>query len=294
MMFKMNSKYKYHQLLFCMLFLSICLTGFSQKESVWVKITYAFKIENGQKTSQGVIIDQKTYLKNNKLIREIKLDSLTGEVNAYIVYFYDDKDRLSSQEEFSIQDSFMNGRKYIYDVQGRIGEMKYYLSESAKKPLLESREVYSYSNDTALASIRAYNLAKKKIYTVSYKYDPITKTNIIEKKYKSSPEGIKKSIKKLVLNNRGLVSKMHKTIIYKNGKLVNLSSDYTYTDNGQLASEKKYKEGQLEKEINNQYYANNNPLDTEIKNKDGNILSYNRFDYRTFLINLGSNTSILK
>ena len=294
-MFKNSFKNKYTQfLILCLVFISISLKGSSQKDSIWVKVTYAFKIEDGKKTSEGIIINQKTYLKNQKLVREIKLDSVTGKVNAYVVYFYNDKEKLSSVEEFSIQDSFINGKKYIYDAQGRIGEMKYYLSESANKPLLERREVYNYSNDTLISFIRAYNQVKKKLFTASYKYDPLTNSKTISRKYRNSPEGIKKSVKRLNFNDQGLITEMHKTVTYRNGKVVNLSSEYTYTDNGQLASEKKYIEGQLENEINNKYYANNNPLDTEVKDKDGNILSYDHFDYKTYLINLGSNTSLLK
>lgn len=266
---------------------------FSQKDSVWVTLTYTNKIEDGKRTAQKTVTNQKTFTLNWQLLREIKLDAETGKINSYIVYFYDKHNRLSSVEEFTIGDSLINGKKFSYDLQNRANEIKYYLSKSSKVPVLEKREIITYYNDTLKKSVVAFNPAGKRIYSATYKYNPLKMINTIVKKFRASPDGISGITELHVLNDKGLVVEKNEIIKHKQGT-VNLSSEFEYNDQGKLLSEKKFRNGQPDMVINYKYFANNQLHIIEEFNKDNVLISYRNYDYLIYYINLGSNKSYLE
>lgn len=267
---------------------------YSQKDSVWVTLTYAAGITDGIKDPQEKITSQKTYTLDWNPIRELKFDFQSGQLDSYIVYFYDDKDRVSSIEEFSMEDSLINGRKYNYDEQNRINEIRYYLSGSSSMPILEKREVLLYNSDTLMKSVVAYNSAGKKINSAVYRYDPENRVNLVERKFRKAPDGISKSSEQDLLDKLGRVVDRNETIRYKDGSTIETSTKYKYDDQGKIESVNKYTEGQINAVINYKYFANNRLLSVEERDKDEVLVSYRHFDYQIFYINRGTNKSLLE
>jgi hypothetical protein len=271
------------------------LKSYSQKDSVWVILTFTSQIEDGKKSSRETVTNQKTYTLNWKILRELKLDSITGRVYAYKVYFYDDRDRLSSVEEYSIEDSLICGMKYSYDKQNRISGIRYYASESSQVPVHVKREVYKYYSDTLKKSVMAYDTKGKKIYSITYGYDQQKMENSVKRKYRVAPEdGIIQSDERKLLDDQGAIVEMLRTIRLKNGKLLNVKSVFEYNDQHLLTSVKKYIENGLETETIYKYFANNRLMITEVHDRNEMLLSHKHFDYRIYYINLGSNKSLLE
>ena len=275
------------------IFMIAPIRSYSRKDSVWVVLTFTNQIADGRKSSRETVTSQKTYTLNWKILRELKLDSLTASAYAYKVYFYDDKDRLSSLEEYSMRDSLISGMKYGYDNNGRINEIKYFVSESSRVPLLKKREVYSYYGDTLKKSVKSFNSKGKRICSAAYRYDPQKKENFINTRYRIAADGIIKSGEKHLLDDRGSIKEIYQTIRLKNGKVLNLKSVYEYNDQHLLTSVKKYWEGEPDAVINYEYYATKRLLSIEERNKDDMLVSYRHFDYQIHYINPGKNKSLL-
>lgn len=285
----------FHRLLIlAAVFLTAPASTYSQKDSVWVILTYTNHITDGNKSTEESTTSQKTFTLDWDIIRELKFDSLTGEAYAYKVYFYDDSHRMSSVEEYSFNDSLISGMKYGYDNQDRINEIQYYVSESSHVPVFVKREVYSYFNDTLKKSVITYNAKDRKIYSSIYSYDPQKKENYVKSAYRIATDGIKKSTERHILNDQGSTAETEKSIKFKNGQQFNLKSTFEYNDRHLLKSEKKYREGRLKSVINYEYYATDRLKSIEERNKDDKLVSYKHFDYRIFYIDLGKNKSLLE
>ncbi len=284
-------------LILAVVFMMIPVKSHSQKDSVWVILTFTSRIENGERSARETVTNQKTYTLNWRILREIELDTMTGRVNAYKVYFYDDRKRLSSVEEYGIEDSLIYGMKYSYDKKDRISEVEYFASASSRIPVLVKREVHKYYNDTDTLkkSVMAFNTKGKRIYSITYGYDQQKMENTVKRKYRlTSDDGIVKSDERKLLDDQGNVVEILKTIKLNSGILLNVKSVFEYNDQHLLTSVKKYIHNEIETETIYKYFANNRLMITEVRDSDEMLLSFKHFDYRIYYINLGNNKSLLE
>lgn len=286
----------YHRfLIFALGFLITPVISYSQKDSVWVILTFTNQIEDGKRSSRETVTNQKTYTLDWKILRELKLDSITGRVYAYKVYFYNVRDRLSSVEEYSIEDSLICGMKYGYDKQDRISEIQYFASESSQVPVFVKREVHKYYSDTLKKSVMAYDTKGKKIYSITYSYDQQKMENSVKRKFRvASDDGIIQSDERNLLDDQGAIVEILKTIKLENRKLLNVKLVFEYNDQHLLTSVKKYSGNELETKTIYKYFANNRLMITEVRDRDEMLLSHKHFDYRIYYIDPGNNKSILE
>ncbi|MFO7656385.1 MAG: hypothetical protein R6W78_04905 [Bacteroidales bacterium] len=282
-----------HYVLLFTLFMLISVKSFSQKDSIWVKLTYNYRLENGQRTSEKTVISQKSYTLDWKLLRELKLDAKTGNISSYVVYFYNTNDKLISAEEFSIKDSIISGEKYSYDLQGRVNEIKYFGSSAATVPVLEKREVIAYLKDTLKKSVTAYAPQKKKLYVTTYRYD--TGNNTVQRisAFKVPENGISKVTETQKMDN-GKVTEILRITRYADKNTVTEKKIFEYNDKNQLVVQKAYNGNIMVSATNYKYFANNKLHVIEETVDNGIVLSYKTLDYNIHFINLGSNKSYLK
>ena len=269
-------------------FLIILNSVVNSQETITVYTTYQHKITDNKPDPLKIAIDQKTYTQEDFLVLERLYDSEIGKQTFYILYFYNDSNKLISKECYSMNNKPEYLIRYNYNARGDT------LVEIIFKPVkdtvfIESTITYEYNKNNKIARLRTFNSKNR-----------LTETTDIYYNIKEMPEKKEINYKKCKTNN---VKSIEINYIYnENDTLIkensiqkdckrNISESsvlYNYDKNGMLEKEIISTSGELlsKEEF---YFMNNGILFRHnIFDKNNNLVKAFSFTEKNHFITLGN------
>jgi hypothetical protein len=265
-------------------------------DSLLVINTFDYDLNYGISMFHRFCPDQKTYNKQNMLLRELTYIKNDGEqevtISSVIYYFYYTDNSLKSEEYYKADGTFNFLVKYIYNTDHQlVSKTKFSLTNN--KLVFLGDTLYKYK-EIHLVQVVARDKKKKKSSKTLVTYEPgkeiHTCTFISTKLTENQPKQL--ITEKLIID--GQIVEENRITVFNNLQTDTLQIKSNYNTGGQLTEQSFYKSKSLQYIVKYDYYPEGIIKSISKTDKEGKKITFQGFEVKRFLHDFGGLESKLE